>query len=47
VFLERANDGCADLVQASGAQYMKVVCGPSKSADQWVAEIQARKAALP
>ena len=36
-----------DLVQASGPEYMKVVCRPSKSADQWVAEIQARKAALP
>ena len=35
-----------DLVQAGGAQYMKVVCRPSKSAEEWVAEIEARKAAL-
>ena len=35
-----------DLVQAGGAQYMKVVCAPSKSAEQWKAEIEARKAAV-
>jgi hypothetical protein len=35
-----------DLVQADGAQYMKVVCTPSKNADQWMAEIEARKAAV-
>jgi hypothetical protein len=35
-----------DLVQAGGAQYMKVVCAPSKSAEQWTAEIEARKAAI-
>ena len=34
-----------DLVQG-GTQYMKVVCRPSKSADEWVAEIKARKAVL-
>jgi hypothetical protein len=34
-----------DLVQ-DGSQYMKVVCTPSKSADQWMAEIEARKAAV-
>jgi hypothetical protein len=33
-----------DLVQG-GAQYLKVVCARSKSADQWKAEIEARKAA--
>jgi arylsulfatase len=32
-----------DLVQ--GAQYMKVVCAPSKTVDQWKAEIEARRAA--
>ena len=32
-----------DLVQ--GAQYMKVVCAPSKRFDQWKAEIEARKEA--
>jgi hypothetical protein len=36
-----------DLVQAGGAQYLKVVCARSKSADQWKAEIEARKAANP
>jgi len=35
-----------DLVQESAGEYMKVVCTPSKNADQWVAEIEARKAAL-
>jgi hypothetical protein len=35
-----------DLVQGGGAQYMKVVCTPSKNADAWMAEIEARKAAL-
>ena len=33
-----------DLVQ--GDVYMKVVCTRSKNADQWMAEIQARKAAV-
>jgi hypothetical protein len=35
-----------DLVRADGTEYMKVVCTPSKNADQWVAEVEARKAAL-
>ena len=35
-----------DLVQADGTQYMKVVCTPSKNADQWMAEVEARKAGL-
>jgi hypothetical protein len=35
-----------DLVQSGGAQYMKVVCTPSKTIDQWRAEIEARKAAV-
>jgi hypothetical protein len=34
-----------DLVQG-GAEYMKVVCTPSKNADECMAEIEARKAAL-
>jgi hypothetical protein len=34
-----------DLAQGE-TQYMKVVCTPTKSADQWVAEIESRKAAL-
>jgi hypothetical protein len=33
-----------DLVQ--GAQYMKVVCTPSKNVGQWMAEVEARKAAV-
>jgi len=35
-----------DLVQADGSQYVKVVCAPQKNAEEWVAEIEARKAAL-
>jgi hypothetical protein len=35
-----------DLVRADGTEYMKVVCTPSKNADQWTAEVEARKAAL-
>jgi hypothetical protein len=35
-----------DLVQGDRAQYMKVVCKPSKDIDQWMAEIEARKAAV-
>lgn len=35
-----------DLVQGDGSQYMKVVCTPSRKADEWVAEVEARKAAL-
>jgi hypothetical protein len=34
-----------DLVQAGEAQYVKVVCTRSRNADQWKAEIEARKAA--
>jgi hypothetical protein len=35
-----------DLVQAGGAQYMKVVCTRSRNADQWKAEIETRGAAM-
>jgi hypothetical protein len=35
-----------DLVQGDGSEYIKVVCTRSKNAEQWVAEIEARKAAL-
>ena len=35
-----------DLVQGDGSEYMKVVCTPSRMADEWVAEVEARKAAL-
>jgi hypothetical protein len=35
-----------DLVQDGGNQYLKVVCTPRKSAEAWVAEIEARKAAV-
>jgi hypothetical protein len=35
-----------DLVQADGAQYMKVVCTPSKTVDEWLADVEARKAAI-
>lgn len=33
-----------DLVQ--GDEYMKVVCTRSKNAEQWVAEVKARKSAI-
>src|ERR1700722_20312211 len=35
-----------DLVQGDGSEYIKVVCTRSKNAEEWVAEIEARKAAL-
>jgi hypothetical protein len=35
-----------DLVQADGAQYIKVVCAPTKTIDQWKTEIEARKAVI-
>ena len=35
-----------DLAQGDGTQYMKVVCTRSKNADQWMAEVEARKAAV-
>ncbi len=35
-----------DLVQSDGSEYMKVVCTRSKNAEQWMAEIEARKAAV-
>ena len=35
-----------DLVQGDGTEYMKVVCTRGKNADQWVAEIKSREAAI-
>jgi hypothetical protein len=35
-----------DLVQNDGSEYVKVVCTWAKNADEWVAEIEARKAAV-
>lgn len=35
-----------DLVRADGTEYIKVVCTRSKNADEWTAEVEARKAAL-
>jgi hypothetical protein len=35
-----------DLVQGGGFEYMKVVCTRAKNAEEWVAEIKARKAAV-
>jgi hypothetical protein len=35
-----------DLVQNDGSEYVKVVCTRAKNADEWVAEIEARKAAI-
>jgi hypothetical protein len=33
-----------DLVQPDGSEYVKVVCARRKNAQEWVAEIEARKA---
>jgi hypothetical protein len=35
-----------DLVQDGGKQYVKVVCIRRKNAEEWMAEIEARKAAV-
>jgi hypothetical protein len=35
-----------DLVQNDDSEYVKVVCTRAKNADEWVAEIEARKAAI-
>jgi hypothetical protein len=35
-----------DLVQGAGSEYIKVVCTRAKNAEEWVAEIGARKAAI-
>jgi hypothetical protein len=34
------------LLQADGTQYLKVVCTPSKDADELMIDVEARKAAL-
>jgi hypothetical protein len=36
-----------DLVPTDGSEYLKVVCTRAKNAEEWVAEIEARKAAIP
>jgi hypothetical protein len=35
-----------DLVQTDGTEYVKVVCTRRQNAEQWMAEISARKAAI-
>jgi hypothetical protein len=35
-----------DLVQADGSEYVKVVCTRAKNAEEWVALVKARKAAV-
>jgi hypothetical protein len=35
-----------DLVRADGTEYVKVMCAPAKNAEQWVAELKARKGAI-
>jgi hypothetical protein len=35
-----------NLVQNDGTEYVKVVCTRAKNAEEWVAEIEARKAAI-
>jgi hypothetical protein len=35
-----------NLVQNDGSEYVKVVCTRKQNADQWVAELKAREAAL-
>jgi hypothetical protein len=35
-----------DLVQGDGSEYVKVVCTRAKDAEEWVAEVKARKSAI-
>jgi hypothetical protein len=35
-----------DLVQTDGTEYVKVVCTRKQNAEQWMAEISARKGAI-
>jgi hypothetical protein len=35
-----------DLVPTDGSEYLKVVCTRAKNAEEWVAETEARKAAI-
>jgi hypothetical protein len=35
-----------DLVQTNGTEYVKVACTRRQNAEQWMAEISARKAAI-
>jgi hypothetical protein len=35
-----------DLGRGDGSEYMKVVCTRATKAEEWVAEIKARKAAV-
>jgi hypothetical protein len=35
-----------DLVQANGTEYVKVMCTRRQNAEEWMAEISARKAAI-
>jgi len=32
-----------NLIRASGSEYLKVICLPIKSADEWIGEIEMRK----
>jgi small ligand-binding sensory domain FIST len=35
-----------DLVQNDGTEYVKVVCPRAKNAEEWVAEVKARRSAI-
>jgi len=35
-----------DLVQNDGTEYVKVMCTRAQNAEQWVAEVKARKSAI-
>ena len=45
-FNAQAMIASTDLVPADGSEYIKVVCTRAKNAEEWVAEIEARKAAI-
>ena len=35
-----------DLVQSGGSEYVKVICTRARNAEEWVAEVKARKSAI-
>jgi hypothetical protein len=35
-----------DLVQGGGSEYVKVICTRARNAEEWVAEVKARKSAI-
>jgi hypothetical protein len=35
-----------DLVQGGGSEYVKVICTRARNAEEWVAEVKARRSAI-